>query len=85
MMGKGSRDWEGKKDLSQVLHLNRARFQAAVWRATALCVVGRRGKRRKTQAQQQMEEQEQKAAKLSAAVEMPWLCVAGDSRAGSGQ
>jgi hypothetical protein len=38
MVGGKSAD---SSDFSQVLHWNRARFQAAVWRATSLCLVGR--------------------------------------------
>jgi hypothetical protein len=79
MMGKGAT--EDVNDLGRVLHLNRARFQAAVWRATALCVVGRRGGRRMTEAEAKMEKEEREGKELSAAVQMPWLCVAEDARA----
>lgn len=72
MLGK-SREGEAG-DMSRMLHLNRARFQAAIWRATALCVVGRAGKKAEE------ERRKQRAAEEGGA-ELPWECVAADAKA----
>ena len=71
MVGRGSAESSG--DFARVLCLNRARFQAAVWRATALCLVGRRGK----DAQAAAKEAEKRATDIE--VTVPWICVATDS------
>jgi hypothetical protein len=62
-------------DVSRVLHLQRAKLQAAIWRATALCIVGRRGPKAETATEESSKEKE-----LRAEVQMPWLCVAVDAR-----
>ena len=67
------RSGESSGDLSRVLCLNRARFQAAVWKATALCLVGRRGK----SAEKAVKDAEKRA--LAVEVTVPWICVATDS------
>lgn len=63
-----------ESDLSHLLHLNRAKFQAAVWRATALCLVGRRGKAQ----EKAIETHEANELKTADSV-LPWLCVAADA------
>jgi hypothetical protein len=63
-------------DKSRVLHLQRAKLQAAIWRATALCIVGRRGPKAATASEESAKEKE-----LRADIQMPWLCVAVDARA----
>jgi hypothetical protein len=69
MMGSKSED---KAEFAHLLHLNRARFQAAVWRATALCLVGRRGKTQEA-ACEHHEKEKHKTPSL------PWACVTSDA------
>jgi hypothetical protein len=82
-----------KKDLARMLHHNRARFQAAIWRANAMCVVGRRRQPKKKEdgegtewrmvsPVEMLEEFEEKMGRLEGGMETPWLCVAEDARAG---
>jgi hypothetical protein len=78
---------KGSSDRSQVLHLMRARFQAAVWRATASCVVGRKGtawrKGRKEDDDEEDDHDELEVAAAGGAGDnVPWLLVAGDARVG---
>ena len=58
-----------------LLHLNRARFQAAIWRSTALCVVGRKGKK----AEEERVRVQRMEAQKEGGKELPWVCVAGDA------
>lgn len=64
------------RDFSHILHLTRARFQATVWKATSLCLVGRGpGK--------DVRDNERAAARLDRMAEesfLPWRCVAEDTR-----
>ena len=78
---------KGSGDRSRVLHMVRARFQAAVWRATAMCVVGRKGKAwRKRQMDDEEGEDDRDeldvAAEGGAGDEIPWILVAEDARVG---
>lgn len=73
-VGKKSAEAEG--DFPTVLHLNRARFQAAVWRATAVCVVGRRGKA----AEKATKAREAERKLQGEAAPLPWVCVAEDAQ-----
>jgi len=65
-------------DLSQVLHLNRARFQACVWKAVAMNLVGRKGL--KTGRRGDDENEESADIRYLAGNDVPWLIVAEDAR-----
>ena len=69
----GRKSAGSSRDYSRVLCLNRARFQAAAWRATALCLVGRRGK----SAEKAVKDAEKRATDID--VTVPWICVATDA------
>ena len=75
MMAGESRECE---DVAQVLHLNRARVQAAVWKATALGLVGRRGREQET-AVRQHGQMVDETAEWDCGLSIPWLCVASDA------
>jgi hypothetical protein len=69
-------------DVARLLHLHRAQFQAAVWRAVALCEVGRSSRK----AQGALKKKEIEEKELGKEAVLPWLCVAVDAKAqGDGQ
>ena len=65
----------GDAEAARALHLNRARMQAAIWRATSLCIVGRKGdKAAKAAKARAKEEKEAQRAR-----ELPLWCVSADA------
>jgi hypothetical protein len=69
MLGKNV---ENKAERSHLLHLHRARFQASVWRATALCLLGRRGRKQEAACEEHDED-------LDHAPSLPWSCITADA------